>query len=190
VFQILSIVEEWKEFVIGVRLEDSSGKIWDDAVSFRFYRNALSLGFASDSSGNAPVVIMPDTRIVPAAWGNFRVPFATTGYKVVLSGATMDTELKCSISVESALESTSTFINPNSYEPNNSADAASTIGMQQAVVSYLAFNDLDFWSIDTSFPKQTRLHTRVPGTGACVHNWQGYGVHGAQGTSSIQKLPI
>lgn len=179
-FSVPSITEEWKDFVIGVRLEDSSGKIWADSVSFRFYRDALTLRFASSGWGNAPVVILPDARIVPATWSGFRVPFATTGYKVVMSGATMDTEMKYSIAVETATTDTSAFVSPNSYEPNNGSDAASTIGMEQAIVSYLAFNDLDYWSVDTSTPRITSSFgaadwvsnlqfewLAVPGAGAC-----------------------
>jgi len=97
-FSVPSITEEWKDFVIGVQLEDSSGKTWDDSVSFRFYRDALTFRFLTNSNSwsNKPVIITPEGTVVPASWqlystdSGFKVPFTTTGYSIVLSGATMD----------------------------------------------------------------------------------------------------
>ena len=159
-FSVASIGEKWKDFEVGVKLVDSSGKAWEDAVSFRFYRDALTLNFNSNgwSNVNIPVVIMPDESIVPASWNmgvSYRVPFATSGYRVVISGATMDTEMKYSIAVETGALDVGGFIHPNSHEPNNSAATATSLGMGEAIVSYLSPNELDYWVIDSGFPLLT-----------------------------------
>ncbi len=153
-FSVSSITDEWEDFIVAVELEDASGNVWNDSVSFRFHRDPLTLNFNVEQFGIRPSVIAPDGRVVYGGerLSTLRVPYQETGYRVVFSGATMNTETKYSIGVEVPAGNLTSVVNPNIHEPNNSEAQAFVIGMQQSVISWLSFDDLDYFLIDASAP--------------------------------------
>lgn len=153
-FSVSSITDEWEDFIVAVELEDASGNVWNDSVSFRFYRDPLTLNFNVEQFGIRPSVIAPDGRVVYGGerLSTLRVPYQDSGYRVVFSGATMNTETKYSIGVEVPAGDLTAVVNPNIHEPNNSEAQAFVIGMQESVISWLSFDDLDYFLIDASAP--------------------------------------
>ncbi len=152
-FSVADLTEAWRDFLVDVVLEDTEGRTWEDQVSFRVYRSSLNVNVATDYAGYHIAVLTPEDRVVLLGDPEvIRVPSAVADYRLILSGATADSEMKYSLAFEEEPLDVSGLVLPNNHEPNGRESEAAVIGMQEAVSSYLAFNDLDFFRIDSSAP--------------------------------------
>ena len=161
--------EEYKDVTINITIQDSRyGQTWHDYVVMRFYRGWVDMkvtarNFETGNSSNSNNVelkgflIYPDGRskrfVVPAGNTNtVSVPWSTSDYYIVLSGATTATEVGYSFGTSVADLSGTWSINEiNAYEPNDSIAAASVvIRLDNPVKSYLKPNDLDYYKVNVS----------------------------------------
>ena len=160
--------EEYKDVTINITIQDSGyGQTWHDSVVMRFYRGWVDMkvtarNFETGNSSNSKNVelkgflIYPDGRskrfVVPAGSTNtVSVPWSTSDYYIVLSGATTATEVGYSFGASVADLSGTWSINEiNAYEPNDSIATASVVSLDNPVKAYLKPNDLDYYKVNVS----------------------------------------
>ncbi len=153
-FSIDSMSHQEQDLVVGVRIIDSNGLAWEDTVSFRAYRDFISVNVNSDTS-DLYVNVVP-THGRPASAHNvwrIRLPKSESDYLLVLSGSSADTEMKYSLSLEDEAPPVDGLISPTALEPNDYVEQSTVVGVQEAVLSYLSLNDLDWFRLDVSAPK-------------------------------------
>lgn len=158
------ITEEFEDKHVKIIITDLEGNVWEDTVSFRFYRGQIRLhstaSFISNGSNINWVIITPENKTLHAQteeehW--WTLPYRADGYQLVFSGASADSEAKYSfcvsdISWNGAASQTELedFINPAAFEPNNGEAESVAVLLEEQVISYLHKNDIDFYTLSMS----------------------------------------
>jgi hypothetical protein len=159
-----SIPEESVYKTIGITITDVNGKVWNDSVALKFNREKITFNIRSaglqlsSSSVISGVVIVPSARAYHFRTSynsglytaSVTVPKYSSGdYLIVFSGATADTEAKYSLGVGAAADADlSVLVPPDSYEPNNTEDAAARLHLGETIKSYLQKNDIDYYRVN------------------------------------------
>ena len=151
-----SVLRDYEDFQIGVKLEIYNGPTWEDRVSIRFFQNdKMTVNYRSNSTTEHAKLISPEGILFTFQNSNYSsitVPREDKGYYVAISGATADNESKYALWIGSstmfspALES---YISPGAHEPNNSLVTSFGLFVESPspILSYLMVDDLDFFTI-------------------------------------------
>lgn len=156
---------EFEDKTIAVRTEIFNDEtyevdVWEDSLAIRFNGEPMDIVVKSSTLYDNPlngVVLSPDKE---AYWFNVpaggeetvRVPYRETGYMIVLSGASADTEVGYAVGINhdppSALEIEQWGLrNEVLFEPNDGETLAKDIPMYSSIISYLRKNDIDYFTI-------------------------------------------
>jgi hypothetical protein len=143
---------------INVTIRDGTGKMWEDSVSLRFYKDTIDFNIKAEESISG-IVITPDMKtysFTDVTNGTVTVPRRSMGdYLVVFSGATIDTETCYALGVGTeADEDFETFTETSRYEPNNTEGETVSLG-EQRIMAFLHSKDIDYYRVsysDIPFP--------------------------------------
>ncbi|MDR2193140.1 MAG: hypothetical protein LBP19_01515, partial [Treponema sp.] len=151
------IQAEYEFKKIGISITDRiENKTWEDSVSLKFNKAPVNFNIKTNSNVSG-VVITPTAKAYTFSVGSsntssFTMPWSTSDYLVVFSGATADTEAKYSLGINVAADSDFTsFIDLGNYEGsggNNAENTATAIQVSDKIMSYLHKNDVDYYKIN------------------------------------------
>jgi formylglycine-generating enzyme required for sulfatase activity len=141
-----------KNLEIPVRVVALDGTEWQDKISLKFYREAMTIYVRSESNDVQGVVISPDRRSTPfvtsSLSGSVTLPSRSLPYILALSGAGYNSETRYAVSTGAApatngSELTTTGVN----EPNNDETQTTALFKAQTQLGYLGVYDLDFYTV-------------------------------------------
>jgi len=152
-----AINKEYEFKKIEITIDDPiSGKSWDDSVSVKFHKAAADFYVRSNSPVSG-VVITPNANTYSFKTGSglggvystsLTMPWSTSDYLVVFSGATADTEAVYSLGINVIPDTNFTdFRDLANYETNNIESEAASVEMRDKIMSYLHKNDIDYFKI-------------------------------------------
>ncbi len=162
------ISQEYVDASIRIEITDSSlsPRTWKDYVVLRFYKKPLTLRIKStnlDASNSASLkgfLMHPDGNsqhfsVSHGSTENVILPWSTSPYKLVFSGANASTEMKYAFVVGSGvlpdLSRTWTVSEINAFEPNESeTNPASINNPLVPTLAYLKKSDIDYFVYDVS----------------------------------------
>ena len=103
---------------------------------------------------------MPNTHKVKdidiGSYGTIQLPLVSDEeYHLLLSNSSFKNETAYSLGINKAPQSFETFDETSAQEPNNQESTASTVSLNESIVSYLHATDLDYWKI--SLPENEYL---------------------------------
>ncbi|OHD13383.1 MAG: hypothetical protein A2Y41_11305 [Spirochaetes bacterium GWB1_36_13] len=163
------ITEGSKDASITVSLVEpgQTALTWEDSVSVRLYQTPLTFNFQATSALYG-VILFPSNKAVhfSTQMNSFSIPHHDTGLRLAFSGASADTEGKYTVGLNHAVDSnytttdttSSSYINPYSYEPNDKESEAKNILINSSLNSYLLKNDIDIYQVvSTVLPVPTGL---------------------------------
>ncbi|MEA2018878.1 MAG: hypothetical protein U9N59_10560, partial [Campylobacterota bacterium] len=153
-FKFNPIYFNQKTINIDVKIQDVNNNIWKDSFSFEIYKGSIDINIATKSSSIKGYIIMPNTnsiKNIDIENGTISLPLLKDKkYHLVLSNPSLENETAYSIGVNKATEDLTSFSATASHEPNDKESQSNDIAIDQSIISYLHFGDLDYWTISTA----------------------------------------
>jgi hypothetical protein len=146
----LEIAEEYAYKKIGITINDAYNKTWEDSVSLKFHRVPMNFNIRSDMPISG-IIISPAGQtysFIDVTSETIALPWSTSDYLVVFSGATIDTETIYSLGVGvPANANFAGFTDTGRYEQNNTETTAPLITQDEPITAYLHKNDIDYYRV-------------------------------------------
>ena len=150
---------------INVKIKDRFGNEWNEYVTLKVYKRPVRFNIvANEATVNGYLSISEDELIkLDVRSDGFYIPYNPEKiYYLYLSNPSIANETTYSVGIDSATLNMDEFRDTGSYEENDNKATASTIEINEAIVSYLHKGDLDVYKIDMSDSEEiqeiTSLH--------------------------------
>ncbi|EJF06742.1 Protein of unknown function (DUF1566) [Thiovulum sp. ES] len=147
--------ENRKTYNMVVDITDAKSRKWRDTFPIEVYKGDFALTIKSQKNMKG-LIKLPDWRTISVDTDDQTIylPLQNPDEKYTLlftNYSSLDSETIYGIGVESnfAKSTFDTFENTTAYEPNDEVGTGSTFTLNRSALSYLHFNDVDYWEIST-----------------------------------------
>lgn len=151
-FAFNQITKNSKTISVDVTITDVKNHKWVDSFTIPLYKGYFSVNIATEEDRVKGYVIMPKTHKVKSidigGYGTIILPLISNDkYHLLLSNPSFENETAYSLGINKATQDFKTFNYTPAHEPNDKEELASSIALNENVVSYLHATDLDYWKI-------------------------------------------
>jgi len=134
-----------------VKIKDANNNEWFDTVFLQVYQTPMYLNIATKEANVKGYIIEDGHNLkkIDTSGISIILPYKVgEKYFLVLTNPSINNETPYSIGIDTDTLDFSTFQNTGIYEPNNSESEATTIKMNESILSYLHKGDIDYFIID------------------------------------------
>ncbi|MEA2099977.1 MAG: hypothetical protein U9P72_07595 [Campylobacterota bacterium] len=162
-FKYLDKISE--DIKININITDGFGTTWMEHVTLRVWKRPIQFNVKANESDVKGYLAISDDELITlnTQSDSFYVPYQPDkNYFLYLSNPEIANETTYTVGVDTNVLDMSDFRDTGIYEPNETKTTASTININNAIVSYLHKGDLDVYKIDMSDSREiqeiTSLH--------------------------------
>ncbi len=144
-----------KDTIIELTIHDADNNTWTEELRFVLYKGTFDINVDTSKSNVKGYIRLPyndQILAIDMTKGSITLPLLSEDkhYPLVLANSNvLDGETKYSIGINSATLDFSDFKNTGAYEDDDSETQATEIRLDESVLSYIHYGDLDYWKIIT-----------------------------------------
>ena len=143
-----------KNYKLEINIFDATGEQWNEEILIPVYKGYFTLNFKAEQSING-VLIYPTgkTEDFTTKYKKIKLPLTTKGDNYTLfftNYGKLENEGFYGLSSNAEIKSFNSASDTSAYEPNDKLGDSELINENDSVISYLHYNDIDYWRISSS----------------------------------------